>query len=110
MVPVLDKTNQLKYKQGKGKIFDPNPVVTLNNTRLEDNSQIPANAYSEVILRDLKDTGMLDGPFVSTRATSNRVKRTSLQFLFNREDRAFKEVMVYYPYRQNTKTYSGTWF
>ena len=29
-------------------IFDPNPVVSLNNTRLEDNSQIPAAAYSEV--------------------------------------------------------------
>ena len=39
---VLDKINQLKYKEGKGMIFDPNPVVSLNNTRLEDNSQIPA--------------------------------------------------------------------
>jgi len=93
---VLDKTNQLKYKDGQGKIFDPNPVVTLNNTILEDNSQIPATAYSEVILRDLQDTGMLDGPFVSTRTTPNRVKRTNLQFLFNRGDRAFKEVMVYF--------------
>ena len=61
----MDKTNQLKYKDGQGrKIFDPSPVVTLNNTSLEDNSQIPAVAYSEVILRDLQDTGMLDGPFV----------------------------------------------
>lgn len=93
---VLDKINQLKYKEGKGMIFDPNPVVSLNNTRLEDNSQIPAAAYSEVVLRDLQDTGTLDGPFVSTRATSNRVKRTNLEFRFNRADRAFKEVMVYF--------------
>jgi Zn-dependent metalloprotease len=69
---VLDKINQLKYKEGKGKIFDPNPVVSLNNTRLEDDSQIPAAAYSDVVLRDLQDTGAIDGPFVSTRATSNR--------------------------------------
>jgi Fungalysin metallopeptidase (M36)/Fungalysin/Thermolysin Propeptide Motif len=93
---VLDKINQLKYNEGQGKVFDPNPVVTLNNTQLEDNSRIPTAAYSEVILRDLKDTGMLDGPFVSTRKTPNRVKRTGLQFLFEREDRAFKEVMVYF--------------
>ncbi|MGA7900156.1 MAG: M36 family metallopeptidase [Nitrososphaeraceae archaeon] len=93
---ILDKTDQLKYQQGKGKVFDPNPVVTLNNTRLEDSSQIPLNAYAEVILQELNDTGMLDGPFVSTRTTSNRVKSNSSQFLFGREDRAFKEVMVYY--------------
>jgi Zn-dependent metalloprotease len=93
---ILDKTNQLKYKEGQGKIFDPNPVVTLSNTSLDDNSQIPAAAYSEVVLRDLDGTGMLDGPFVSTRTTENRVKRTSLQFLFSREDREFKEVMVYF--------------
>lgn len=93
---VLDKISQLKYKEGKGKIFDPNPVVILNNTRLEDDSQIPAAAYSDVVLRDLQDTGTLDGPFVSTRATPNRVKRTNLEFLFSREDRAFKEVMVYF--------------
>jgi Zn-dependent metalloprotease len=93
---VLDKRNQLKFKDGRGKVFDPNPVVTLNNTTLEDNSQVPQAAYSEVILQDLEDTGMLDGPFVTTRTTLNRVKRTNLDFFFNRDDRAFKEVMVYF--------------
>lgn len=93
---VLEKINILKSSDGQGKVFDPNPVVTLNDTHLEDNSQIPTAAYSEVTLRDLQDSGTLDGPFVSTSRTQNRIKRTNLQFLFTRQDRAFKEVMVYY--------------
>jgi Zn-dependent metalloprotease len=93
---ILDKVNMLKTVDGKGKVFDPNPVVTLNNTHLKDSSQIPAKAYFQVILKDLKNTGLLDGPFVSTRGTTKRVKRKNLQFLFTRQDRAFKEVMVYF--------------
>ena len=93
---VLDKINQLKDLDGKGKVFNPNPVVSLNDTSIEDESQISIDAYSEVDLRDLKDNGMLDGPFVSTATTLNRVKRTNFQFLFDRQDRGFKEVMVYY--------------
>jgi Zn-dependent metalloprotease len=93
---ILDKVNMLKTIDGKGKVFDPNPVVTLNNTHLKDSSQIPAAAYSQVILKDLKNTGLLDGPFVSTRGTAKRVKRKNLEFLFTRQDRAFKEVMVYF--------------
>jgi len=93
---VLEKINILKSSDGQGKVFDPNPVVALNDTHLEDNSQIPTAAYSEVTLRDLQDSGTLDGPFVSTSRTQNRIKRTNLQFLFTRQDRAFKEVMVYY--------------
>jgi Zn-dependent metalloprotease len=93
---VLYKNNQLKDANGKGRIFNPNPVVTLNDTALKDSSQIPDSAYSEVALENLDDSGMIDGPFVSTRATSNRVNRSDHQFIFSREDRAFKEVMVYY--------------
>ena len=75
---VLDKTNQLKYKDGQGKIFDPNPVVTLNNTSLEDNSQIPGSCLFEVILRDLQDTGMLDGPFVSHSCNTKQGQKNEL--------------------------------
>ena len=37
---VLEKINILKSSDGQGKVFDTNPVVTLNDTHLEDNSQI----------------------------------------------------------------------
>lgn len=93
---VIEKTNMLKSVNGKGKVFDPNPVATLNNTGLKDNSTIPAGAYTEVELKDLKNTGTLDGPFVSTSKTTNRVKRANHDFRFTRKDRAFKEVMVYF--------------
>ena len=93
---VLEKINLLKEQDGRGRVFDPNPVVTLNDTTLEDNSTIPEAAYTEVTLRDLDASGHLDGPFVSTSPTANRVGRADGQFLFRRPDRAFKEVMVYF--------------
>lgn len=93
---VLDKRDQLKRGNGTGRVFDPNPVVALNNTALEDTSVIPDNAYTQVTLRDLKAGGLLDGPFVSTANTPQRVKATSGKFLFKRGQKGFNEVMVYF--------------
>ena len=93
---VLDKHDQLKRMNGTGRVFDPNPVVTLNNTALEDTSMIPDSAYTEVTLRDLKAGGRLDGPFVSTVNTEQRVKATNGKFLFKRGQKGFNEVMVYF--------------
>ncbi|HSP61538.1 MAG TPA: M36 family metallopeptidase [Pyrinomonadaceae bacterium] len=93
---ILDKYNLLRFIDGKGRVFDPNPVVTLNDTSLEDNSKIPDKAYTEVVLRDLKKSGFIEGPYVTTKTTKNRIKRTNRDFRFKRTDRAFKEVMVYF--------------
>ena len=93
---VLKKINLLKLVMGKGRVFDPNPVATLNDTSLEDDSAIPNQAYVEVTLPDLAASGFLDGPFVTTAETANRVKRKNRKFLFRRANRAFKEVMVYF--------------
>jgi len=93
---ILEKQNLLRFVDGKGRVFDPNPVVTLNDTSLNDKSRIPDKAYVEVVLRDLKKTGFLEGPFVTTKTTPKRVKRTNFDFRFKRSDRAFKEVMVYF--------------
>jgi hypothetical protein len=83
-------------KEARGRIFDPNPVVALNNTTLEDNSPLPDAAYKEVDLPGVNRSGHLDGPFVSTANTPNRIKRANGKFLFKRADHAFKEVMVYF--------------
>jgi Zn-dependent metalloprotease len=93
---ILDKHNLLRFVDGKGRVFDPNPVVTLNDTSLEDKSTIPDKGYAEVVLRDLKKSGFIEGPFVTTKTTKNRIKRTNRDFRFKRTDRAFKEVMVYF--------------
>ncbi len=93
---IIEKRNLLRFVDGKGRVFDPNPVVSLNDTSLNDKSQLPDKAYSEVVLRDLKNTGFIEGPFVTTNTTKNRVKRKNRDFRFKRADRAFKEVMVYF--------------
>jgi len=93
---ILEKRNLLRFVDGKGRVFDPNPVVTLNDTSLKDNSMIPDNAYTEVVLRDLKKSGFIEGPYVTTKRTKNRIKKKNRDFRFKRTDRAFKEVMVYF--------------
>jgi Zn-dependent metalloprotease len=93
---ILEKRNLLRFVDGKGRVFDPNPVVSLNDTSLRDKSAIPDKAYTEVILRDLKATGFIEGPFVTTKTTRNRIKKKDRDFRFKRVDRAFKEVMVYF--------------
>jgi hypothetical protein len=93
---VLYRTNLLRTANGEGRVFNPNPVVSLNDTSLESDSKVPPAAYVDVVLRDLKPGGHLDGPFVSTKRTPNRVKRANRKFTFFRSDRAFKEVMVYF--------------
>jgi Zn-dependent metalloprotease len=93
---IVKKLNIIKDLNGRGRVFDPNPVVKLNNLNLDDDSPIPEQAYDEVVLKDLDGSGNLDGPYVSTRTTNNRIHSTNNQFLFNRQDRAFKETMVYY--------------
>jgi Zn-dependent metalloprotease len=93
---IIEKHNLLRFIDGKGRVFDPNPVVTLNDTSLNDKSQLPDKAYSEVVLRDLKKTGFIEGPFVTTKTTKKRVNRKNFDFRFKRPDRAFKEVMVYF--------------
>lgn len=93
---VLSKINQLKEIRGKGLVFDPNPVVTLNDFTLNENSTIPRSAYDEVVLYDLNGTGFLDGKFASTKNTKKRTRRNDNNFLFHRESMAFKEVMSYF--------------
>ena len=93
---ILEKHNLLRFVDGKGQVFDPNPVVTLNNTSLHDSSKIPDKAYTQVVLRDLKNSGYIEGPFVTTKTTKKRIKRKNFDFRFKRTDRAFKEVMVYF--------------
>ena len=93
---VLAKVLLLKDATGKGRVFDPNPVVALDNSTLKDSSKIPDTAYREVDLPELDGKGFLDGPFVSTRTTPGRAKKMNLDFRFRRGKKAFTEAMVYF--------------
>lgn len=93
---VVWKRNVLKSGTGRARVFDPNPVVTLNDTTLTDRAIVPDTAYRIVELKDLKSTGFLDGPYVTTKTTQNRVQKKDRQFMFTRGQKGFKEAMVYF--------------
>ena len=93
---VLHKEDMLKMATAIGRVFDPNPVVTLNDTRLRDKKPLPDQAYKQVELPELALSGYLDGPYVSTGNTKNRCRSKNRQFLFTRNKPPFKEVMVYF--------------
>ena len=93
---VLHKEDMIKTASGKGMVFDPNPVVTLNNTALRDSKPVPDAAYEQVRLRGVASSGFLDGPYVSTSRTRKRTRSTSHTFLFKRNQTGFKEVMAYF--------------
>lgn len=93
---MLDRVTLLKAGTPVGRVFDPNPVVALNDTSLQNDSLIADAAYTRVALRAVTPGGFLDGKFVSTRHTRDRVRARSGKFLFRRLERGFKEVMVYF--------------
>ena len=96
----LQRRNLLRSADGQGRVFNPNPVVALKDFRLMDQGDsadaIPEEAYTDVILPELKGSGFLDGPYVSTRLTENRAHEPTLEFNYLRDDSRFEEVMVYY--------------
>ena len=96
----LDRRSLLRFADGQGRVFNPNPVVALKDFTLMDQDDsadaIPEAAYTEVILPELDGSGFLDGPYVSTRLTENRANEPTLAFNYLRDDPRFEEVMVYY--------------
>lgn len=93
---IIKKRDVFKRKSnGKGRIFMPNPVVSLKNIKLTPEN-IPEEAYTTVTLKDLDGSGFLRGEYVDTENTPNRAYETSLLFYYKRGDSRFCEVMVYY--------------
>lgn len=110
---ILEKGSLVVYFSGTGKVFDPNPVNTLNNTGLQDNrdKDDPAfnAAYSTKILTDITfnlNRYSLTGPYVDVTdsierpfyfsKTAGHVLSTSGNFDFTRSPNEFEHVMVYY--------------
>ena len=75
---------------GEGRVFNPNPVVTLRDGELRDRDNaaeaVPESAYSTVALRDLSGGGTpgdpytLTGPYVTTRGTPDRAQDAAGRF------------------------------
>ncbi len=93
---ILNRIDVLKRRDGKGRVFIPNPVVALKDRNLNPESNIPKKAYTVVVLKDLDGSGFLRGPYIDTGDTPNRAYKPSLIFNYKRSDSRFCEVMVYY--------------
>ena len=97
---VFDERNVLRKIDGKGLVFRPNPVVTLDRDDLLDqkdkDSEVFRKAYKMVTLKDLQPGGTLTGPYVDTTKTLRYARSSDSTFLFEREDDCFEEVMAYY--------------
>jgi hypothetical protein len=90
---------------GRGTIFDPNPVVSLKNERLTDHDDANTDelfpAHKNVILRNLDGDGRLDGRYVRiVKAKGGLARSANNQFLYFRNDNRFEQVMAYYQVNQ----------
>ncbi|HEV7746580.1 MAG TPA: M36 family metallopeptidase [Pyrinomonadaceae bacterium] len=97
---VLGKYDNLASASGVADVFDPSPVIALGGTaRLLKNGKAltpPSEAYTRVTLRDLDNTGHLDGRRVTTNTTKGRVQRKDRRFIFTSDHPGFEEVMAYF--------------
>ncbi|HEX6293227.1 MAG TPA: M36 family metallopeptidase [Herpetosiphonaceae bacterium] len=89
----------LRQVEGTGRVFDPNPVATLQNPTLTDQDDADyadlASAYRTVALRDLDGSGYLRGPFVDA-SSKEPARESSFVFNYGRDDARFEQVMAYY--------------
>jgi Zn-dependent metalloprotease len=97
---LLRRMVSTEHKTGHGKVFNPNPVVSLQNEGLRDhadaNSAVPQTAYSMVTLTNLNaGQSRLVGRWARI---VNRDAATSAagNFLYNRHDDRFEQVNAYY--------------
>lgn len=94
-----------KFVSGEGIAFDPNPVVTLNNGNLRDNSRSGEfeAAYVTVVMPELtleSNKYILKGPYVEIADFESPSTRPSTttdgKWDAKRGDNAFNDVMTYY--------------
>ncbi|HEY5602409.1 MAG TPA: M36 family metallopeptidase [Gammaproteobacteria bacterium] len=87
---------------GRGFIFNPSPVTALGNheallTKKRAYKKVPEAAYHAVKLRDLDNSGYLDGKRVTTRATKKkRIRRADHHYEIKSDQDGFEQVMAYH--------------
>jgi Zn-dependent metalloprotease len=96
---VLSVQSLVKEVDGTGRVFDPNPVVTLQNESLTDarNSDSAAfsGAYKSVTLTQLDGSGFLRGAY-ATNTSKQAVSSATYTYNYTRADKGFEQVMGYY--------------
>ena len=98
---VLRVRNLIKEATGTGRVFDPNPVVTLRDQSLTDQGDADyaalQPAYRTVSLTHLDGSGSLSGDYANIALKKNRAAFSpSSSFIFNPTADEFEQVMAYY--------------
>jgi Zn-dependent metalloprotease len=90
---------EAKWVTGKAKVFDPNPVVKLQDEELTDqgdsDAAVPAKAYSKRKLRNLDKSHTLVGRWAKL-VNSDLASSKSDKYFFTRSNDDFEQVMDYY--------------
>ncbi|MDF8266110.1 M4 family metallopeptidase [Luteipulveratus flavus] len=101
---VLKVVDERRLADATGKVFDPNPVVSLQNEGLKDSnnaaSAVPAAAYRTATLQHLDTSGYLHGTYATVvnkaKGKVPGVKATNGTFDFDRSQTGFEQVNAYY--------------
>lgn len=97
---IIEEKNVLWKADGKGQVFIPNPVVSLDRDDLLDlgdkDQEVFKAAYRKVRLKELEQGGRLKGPYVDTTLTPQCAKSPQFEFVYTRDNGGFEEVMAYY--------------
>jgi Fungalysin/Thermolysin Propeptide Motif/Thermolysin metallopeptidase, alpha-helical domain len=97
---VVGRALAIKEATGSGKVFDPNPVVTLQDESLTDQKDRDyaalQPAYFVRDLRHLDGTGVLRGDFADVTGNKSRAESPTLDFIYDRSQTEFEQVMAYY--------------
>jgi hypothetical protein len=102
---VVAVRDQIKEATGSGQVFDPNPIVTLQDESLTDRDDADylalQPAYRAVALAHLDGSGFLVGDFARIKLKKNRAAFSrALAFSFGRTDDRFEQVMAYFDVTQ----------
>ena len=99
----LIRTIPLFFRAKPARVFDPNPVAAINDPTLRDandsTAAVPGQAYRDVELQDIVDSGPLAGPYVKLvdRQPPNVAPPdAALPLLFDRAADGFEDVNVYF--------------
>jgi Zn-dependent metalloprotease len=93
------------HADGRGIVFDPNPVVSERDEKLTDQDDADTDelfpAHKNVVLRNLAGNGKLEGTYVNiVKAKGGLAESADNRFLYTRDDDRFEQVMSYYQVNQ----------
>jgi len=93
----------LFYRGKPARVFDPNPVVTMNDPSLQDRNDradaVPLSAYFDVELNNTFPSGSLAGPYVTLadrQPPAIAPPDSNGSLVFNREENGFEDVNAYF--------------